>query len=147
MAREGNAIADVLSKIIMLCAALMIDFVIEQPSSSFLFQYEPMVQALKLVCGKTVTFNMAAFKHPSLKPTRLWGTAPWLEAFGRCARMLPVGDTKPLADRDVNGGVTGRNLDLTASAAYTDEFCNCLLSFHLKNLASTCAGKRKREED
>lgn len=147
MAMEGNAIADVVAKITKLCAALMIYVVIEQPHSSFMFQYPPMAVALRDVCAKSVTFNMAAFKHPAVKPTRLWGTAPWLEAFGRCARMLPVGNTKPLADRDINGGVTGRNVDLTASAAYTDEFCNCLIAFHLKSSASEVCGKRKREVD
>ena len=147
MAREGNAIADVVAKTTKLCAALMNYTVIEQPHSSFMFQYEPMASALRDVHAKTVAFNMAVFKHKPLKPTQLWGTAPWLEAFGRFARMLPVGDTKPLADRDINGGVTGRNLDLTASAAYTDEFCNCLITFHLKDLASNVGGKRKREED
>ena len=145
MAKEGNAIADIVADIVKLCAALSIYTVLEQPQGSFMFAYQPMADALKLVNAVTTTFPMAVFKHPATKPTRLWGTTPWLEQFGRFARMLPVGTTEPLADRDINGGVTGKGSALTASAAYTDEFCDCMLGYHLKAFGS--ALKRKRERD
>ena len=111
-----------MAKFVLLCAALDIFAVIEQQQGSFMFQYGPMKSALEQVGAVTTSFPMVAFKHPSTKPTRLWGTAPWLERFGRYARVLPMGTTKQLTDRDMNCGVTGRGADLTASAAYTDEF-------------------------
>ena len=84
----------------------------------------------------TTSCPMVAFKDPSTKPARWWGTAPWLERFGRYARVLPIGATEPLAHRGINGAVTGRGADLTASAAYTKEFCDGMVLFRLKELGS-----------
>ena len=73
MAREGNAIADIVAKFVLRCAALDIFAAIEQPQGSFMFQYGPMKSALEQVGAVTTSFPMVACKHPFNKANKVVG--------------------------------------------------------------------------
>lgn len=134
MAREGNAIANELAKILRVCAALSIFTVVEHPAGSFLGKYPPMMAALVDVKATEVTLKMHAFGHLCMKPTRLWGTAPWLPAFGEHAQRLLALAPQRAAQRlakVVGSAVNGCGAELTESAAYPEKFCACVVKFHL----------------
>jgi hypothetical protein len=131
MARAGNSIASRLAQVLHLCQALNIDFVVEQPSGSFMPQYQPMSTAIDVMRLTAITFKMSVFGHECTKPTRLWGSASWLDDFSKYAAHLPMPQsTKKLADQ-VGDAVNGRAAELEASAAYTAGFCEALLRFHV----------------
>ena len=68
-----NHIAQVTSYLIKTCVAMEHTFTIEQPLSSLLFLYEPMVAAL--IGTSSITLRMSAFQGDSAKPLKIRGNA------------------------------------------------------------------------
>ena len=82
---EHNCIADVCALIIRTVTALGIDFIVEQPMSSLLFNYPAIRNALKDCGGIGISFMMAAYCGESPKPLLLKGSAKFLHTFAAVA--------------------------------------------------------------
>eukprot|EP00435_Cladocopium_sp_Y103_P033147 s1448_g8.t1 len=116
--------------------------VLEQPSSSLLFSFEAVAQALDSVRARRVAVSMQAFGGTSRKSLALVGTAPWLEDLQRESRDRRSFNTSTenLCTVDDNGAVTGRRSEMKASEEYTAEFsetCACSVTqevFYFENL-------------
>jgi EAL domain-containing protein (putative c-di-GMP-specific phosphodiesterase class I) len=98
--------------------------VLEQPSSSLLFHYQAVQEALQQIMARKVSISMASFGGTSQKPLSLMGTAPWLEDLARMSRdgrgIRSPADN--LCSIDDCGRVTGRRGQMKASEEYTPEF-------------------------
>ena len=135
IARLGNKIADMVSRVIMLCTALGIFWIIEQPMRSLMHKFQPIHDVNTLLDVVRTSFPMAAFGHHAFKQTVLWGTTPWLKLFGEHARRLPIAeDVMTLANHDIAGGVTGDPEGLEDSAKYPPAFCELIVLFHSRFL-------------
>ncbi len=142
LAVEGNAIVGYVCKAARLCTARGVDWLVEQPRGSKLQYYEPWIDTVRDTGATSICFNMAAFGHSNLKPTRVWGTPQWLPAFKRHVDRLPMPlELQPLADSS-GSSVTGRRADLQASAGYPPNFCDTIVAFHL-----AAQPRRGQEED
>lgn len=93
-----NALVKRLILIWRLCVARRVFFVIEQPKSSCMFDYEPMKRFLESCEGvQRVQLQMGAFGMAACKDTWLVGVAPWL---GRLARRLSPAERSALREED-----------------------------------------------
>ena len=74
-----NRIAQFVSDAIRLCTSRGAYFVLEQPSGSLLFDFQPIHETLIACRARQLSVQLYNFGHDSEKPLTLWGNAPWLE--------------------------------------------------------------------
>ena len=121
--RESNSMAVLVAALISLATWRQVSLIMEQPSSSTLFQYGPVRQALRAVqAGSLVTYLRSFCKDfPIVKPLKLAFTCPWAV---HLARNMPL-NRSPVEEaycRDAsNDTVTGGPL-LASTSAYPPEF-------------------------
>ena len=120
-----NQIAQVTSYLIKTCVAMGHTITIEQPVSSLLFSYEPMVAAL--VGTSSVSVAMRAFRGDSPKPLKIVGNAQWLGLLRKVFLLRKRGGhgdgvAKRLTERSAKGQFGGKKGELEASSAYTASF-------------------------
>ena len=121
--RKTCAVAELVAHLIRLCAACDIYFVIEQPRSSLFFDFEPVKAALLATEAVQVSFSLGRAGATSVKPMRLYGTAPWMSVLAARISARPMlGERKRLAPRRGNW-VVGNRRALTASAEYPLPLC------------------------
>ena len=63
-------------------------YVVENPITSVLFDWDPMRLMLRKTGAVRVVVNLNGFQAPTLKTLCLWGTAPWLESLQERAHFL-----------------------------------------------------------
>lgn len=155
-----NAIAQFVADAIMTCIALGVHFVLEQPLTSVLPDFEAVRTALTEAHAKSIVIPLWKFGASSHKPLKLWGTAPWLTQLSNVAdkisatqassSQLANDQSRPgqihiprptctLALVGENGQVNGIRADMAASSSYPACFCDVvafLHNTHLKSLAS-----------
>lgn len=92
----------------------------ENPSSTLLHLLKPYADWLQFVCGgaRATRTYMGAFAGETPKPLHLWGN--WCMT-RRMQRTSPAECSKRLVDKGKRW-TNGKQADLAASAAYTDEF-------------------------
>ena len=126
--RVANRIAEVVAKITQVCDACGVYWVIEQPSTSLLWQYAPIHNILQKSTVRRVSVELGRVGAQSLKPLVLYGTAPWLVEFARDVRARP----RPLAlarlCRRRGRWVAGITGSLRRSAHYPPMFCSMVAS-------------------
>ena len=84
---EHNALADITGCLVRLAVALELTYSVEQPRSSLLWSYPPVLQALAGSDAINVPFFMSAFQGESPKPLSLRGNAPWLKFMKAVAKI------------------------------------------------------------
>ncbi len=101
-------------------------YIVEQPASSVLWDYAPMAAALRRHGAARCALDVGSFAGgASVKPTVLWGTAPYLHGLDRrCCRGMRVRlqlegvqTTKRLRDKDGLRRCQG-TADLKGTQAY-----------------------------
>ena len=127
--KHHNCIADFVATVLMRCQELGLDYVIEQPSSSLLYDYPPIKHAVTVSAGRRVHLTLGSYGAESLKPLVLVGTTPWVEDLRPHSRKRSCSSV--LTIRDASGRVTGRPEALLASAAYPAAFCERIASLFL----------------
>ena len=80
-----NALAERVAFLLRLCAKRGVHWIVEQPASSVLWHYPAMRRCLRDqgLTRPTAVLDMGAFGGSSVKPTHLWGTAPYLPELAR----------------------------------------------------------------
>eukprot|EP00971_Amphidinium_carterae_P332299 6466382-Amphidinium_carterae.3 len=84
-----------------------------------------------------ISFNMSSFGSPSVKPTLLVGTPPWLLEVKKAATEMTSGCIAPriqLAEKSSSGGVTGKRKLLKESSAYPMGFARVVIDLLAKDL-------------
>lgn len=122
--KDHNALADITGSVVRMACALGLTYSVEQPRSSLLWSYPPVLAALAATTARNIPFFMSAFQGDSPKPLSMRGNAPWLVVFKEVAENLHrrVGlPEKRLATRAA-AYVTGRRAELKRSSAYTAAF-------------------------
>ena len=94
-----------------------VDFVVENPSSSLIFKFEPLAELLSWSGAHMALTYMGCFESCHCKPLHLWSS--W-SGIAEMRRRKPQA-LEPLAER-VGTSVNGRGKELTESAAYTAAF-------------------------
>ena len=152
-----NSIAQFVADAIMTCIALGVHFVLEQPLTSVLPDFEAVRTALTEAQAKAIVVPLWKFGASSHKPLKLWGTAPWLTQLSNVATKILATPTsssqlandqsrpgqihipKPtstLAIVGENGQVTGIRGDMAASSSYPACFCDVVAFLHKEHLKS-----------
>ena len=120
---KHNRLAELTALLIRTGKAIGASFTLEQPVSSLIFAFDPMVRAL--VGSEHISFEMGSFQGESPKPLRLQGNVEWLQTFRAVSKARKKTSAKPtsrLASSDARGGFTGRKKELESSSAYTQAF-------------------------
>ena len=106
----------------LLCVAKLVTLLVEQPSSSIMDHHPRFRQVTRLARWKEVRFSMLSYGAATLKPSKCWGTGPWLPQLAELGRTwVPPEDRKALATSNANGSITG-NKDLKDSQTYPRAF-------------------------
>ena len=126
---EHNALGILTGLLMKLAHSLGIQYVVEQPMSSLLFQFEPVLNALATTQAMGIAFQMSTFQGTSPKPLRLKGTASFLRVFdavakARCKAVAKAKDrlTTMVRRKDGTKSFTGKQASLTESSGYTRSF-------------------------
>ena len=122
-----NKLALITSYLIKTAVALHHVYTVEQPVSSLLFHYEPMVHAL--LSSTAISVSMSAFQGDSPKPLKIVGNTPWLSTMRHVFLLRKAhapATTKRLTKRSAGGHFTGKQSDLTGSSAYTASLGACI---------------------
>ena len=143
--QEANLVADVVAKIIIVCRALRIHYVVEQPSSSLLWHHPAINSALVSCGGGKASVQLGRMGAASAKPLTLCGSAPWLVRLAAWIRVRPLPvQLESLAP--VQGGwVSGRRDALAASSAYPVAFAEAIAAEHEKVVGPAAASDRSSE--
>ncbi len=127
--RLHNALAELAYNVALLAFYLGLVYVIEQPVTSCLFDWLPMVRALARTEAKRSLVHMSAFGGLSRKTMCLWGTAPWLSVLEEYSRMgfgQRRGEAEELVTQKIRADgskcITGKRKALKESGAYTELF-------------------------
>ena len=122
--QEHNAIGHITAYIVRTAHALDLSYTIEQPVSSLLFSFDPVLKALAATGFVTAAFTMGSFGGESPKPLLLKGSAPWLRTFREVALKRKAESTPPTKrlTTTTSSGFTGQKGDLDASSGYTCAF-------------------------
>ena len=127
---EANKIAHIVADVIRTCHALGVHFVIEQPSTTLLFEYEPIALALSEVRARSVFVELGRAGSMTVKPSRLMGTAPFLPRLaGIVRRRAMVTPARALTRRE-GGWVNGEHRALQLSSSYPRTFCCIVARLH-----------------
>ena len=78
-----NALVERLVLALEICASRGVAWIIEQPSSSLMWEYPAMRACLQRHAAAEVRLDMGAYGADSPKPTTLMGTAPYLRVLHR----------------------------------------------------------------
>ena len=114
------------SILLELCVAFSVDFIVEQPLSSVMWEHPRMRQVVTKLGNRIMYCNtyMGAFLGETEKAMKLYGTASYLGKLERKLEDVPE-TSKKLVERskthDGKPAVTG-NADLKASQAYPMKF-------------------------
>jgi hypothetical protein len=84
--RQQNRLAEHIAQLLVLCVALGVHVMIEQPSSSLMFMNAHVSAAITLVQARSqfyrrISVQLRSWGAPSQKPIVLQGCAPYLQAF------------------------------------------------------------------
>ena len=155
--RAHNNLADISIDLAWLAFCLGLHVVIEQPMSSSLFSYEPMMALVSKTCMQRVAVQLGGFGAASLKPLQLFGTVPWLPQLAQASKQRQK-SAKPgekltytRIDNLGRASVTGKKAALKESSAYPPEFGRVVGELHRKLLTSeggacegdACKGKKR----
>ena len=129
--RMANLIVRNLAVLLKLATDRGVFWVIEQPSTSQMWFYQPLQQCLVACKAFRVYTWMGCFGHDLMKASVLWGTLPTLSLLGRTRSQCPLLQAGSNGGavyyiRDQDGSVRG-GPDLFKSVAYTTGFCTALL--------------------
>ena len=130
-----NEIAATSAFLILTATAIGVQYVVEQPISSLLFQPDfrllndpkHMWYAVKVTKALRVTIAMQSFAGDTNKRMQLVGTAPWLHTIQEVSQTLwPTVQKQQQKAKSLvtvhKGKFTGKSKELKASAAYTQQF-------------------------
>ena len=141
-----NKIAENSARLAAVAAALGLYFVVEQPSSSLLWLYWPMVKVLYLNEAYRASITLGRFGASTLKPIRLYGTAPWLHALSeKNVALAKASKTREGSNKPRKGtlvkvtvsqfgrkNVSGNVKALKASGAYPEALCSEIAKLQLE---------------
>ncbi|CAK0832315.1 unnamed protein product [Prorocentrum cordatum] len=94
---ESNILNCRCAVLCLLCAAIGVYWVIEQPGTSLFFQTAEMQHVMLNTGARLVKFYMSSYGHPSCKDTILVGTAPWLPQIAFGSASLTYSSATPKA--------------------------------------------------
>ncbi len=123
-----NALAEIAINLALLAFSLGVYYVIEQPSSSVLWRWDPVVEMLRHTRPLKAFLELGNFGASSKKALILRGTAPWLaqlEAAGkRRQHRIEQPESLVVTTHSKHGirRVTGKRKRVKASQAYPPDF-------------------------
>jgi len=117
--RFNNRLVSRLVVLLKLARYLGVFWIIEQPSSSLLFEHPKLARAAKQLGTKTQDIWMRNFGSESRKRTRLWGDTPAIASLG--GKLEDRTKQSVQVSVQCSGGVTGGK-DLKATQAYPSLF-------------------------
>ena len=131
--RESNSMAVLVAALISLATFRQVSLILEQPSSSTLFQYGPVRQALRAArAGSLVTYLRSFCKYfPLVKPLKLAFTCPWATHLSRNMPFNRTPAEEAYSHDALNDSVTGGPM-LASTSAYPPEFAAAVSSLHLE---------------
>ena len=124
---EANKLAHVVADVIRTCHALGVYFVVEQPNTSLLFDYEPMALALSETRARRAFVELGRAGARTAKPLCLVGTAPYLARLAAIAKRRPMVTPGRALTTRKGGWVNGEREALQQSSSYPRTFC-CLVA-------------------
>ena len=129
--QDANTCGQLVAQIVMLCRALHIHFVMEQPSTSVLKHYSPVKASLDAATAGEVSVQLGRVGAASVKPLALCGTPPWLPGLAAQIKNRPLtASSQPLAARK-GPWVSGKQDLLAESASYPETLCTMVARMHL----------------
>ena len=137
--QEYNDMAEFIAYAICACTALGLLFVVENPLSSWLFEYRALATAFRELVAKPCFVALGKAGHETLKPLRLMGTAPWLANLEAAVSTGASGAGKTLSTR-VHNGWTGKAAAMDESREYPHEFCMFVAKLHMRHLRDLANG-------
>ncbi len=145
--QEANRIVDIVVKVVQLCEAMGVYWVIEQPRGSLLWDYGPMKEVLRNTTYCQAAVELGRVGASSVKPLSLRGNAPWLTSLALEVRRRPRDhNLRPLTARR-GRWVMGRHRHLRNSAAYPEAFCEIVARKHAVSTAERLVAQRRRESE
>ena len=123
--KTHNELAHRSALFIITANLLKIFIAIEQPTSSLLFEYAPMKNALRCAMAQPIAMMMQWFDGATPKPLRIFSNAPCIDGLKKkiaARRMKASKCTSRLANTDCKGGFTGKARELKESSGYTRSF-------------------------
>ena len=143
-----NNIAEVSAHIESWATTLGLQFVIEQPLTSVLFDYWPVRRVFARHHEKRISLSLQSFGAQSQKMLELWGTTLWLHDLQQYAQWLrnyipPAAETLCLKSvSTVNGRpcITGKKQKLKDSSAYPHAFGVAVAHRHKKHMQQIHGG-------
>ena len=106
--KSQNRLVSRLCHIIWLARKRGVFVIIEQPQDSCMEQHPRLAHLLKRFRMGTFKLDMGAYGAFSQKPTKLWGTAPWLH---KMTKKLTGWERQVVRDNGVSSGVTRSWID------------------------------------
>ena len=131
---EGNLCAIHVSWILQLMHYQGTFSVVEQPSDSMQGTHPSMETCYDLIEAKRFLTYLGAFGNRLSKATYLWSTMPSVLVEKHLIRGKPEKGTKE-SSTDRSGGSTRGKGNLDETAAYTDEFADCLAMCAAESIA------------
>ena len=134
--KAHNMLADITVDLAWLAFCLGLHVVIEQPLTSCLFDYPPMLKVVAKMAMERISVHLDGFGPTSMKPLQLYGTVPWLSKlqhssrwrhqFAQPMRTLTTHKTNALG----SVCVTGKKKALKESSAYPKQFGRVIGELH-----------------
>ena len=92
----------------LLCVAKLVTLLVEQPSESIMDHHPRFRQVTRIALWGAVRFHMLSYGAETLKPSKCWGTGPWLPQLAKPGHTwMPGEDRNTLANNNQDGSVTG----------------------------------------
>ena len=127
---EANEIAHIVADVIRTCHTLGLYYVLEQPASSLLFNYEPISAVLADTRAQSVSVELGRAGAMTPKPLRLMGTAPYLIRLAGIVRRRSMVTRARALTRREGGWVNGERGALRLSSSYPRTFCCIVARLH-----------------
>ena len=134
--KAHNMLADITVDLAWLAFCLGLHVVIEQPLTSCLFDYPPMLKVVAKMAMERISVHLDGFGSTSMKPLQLYGTVPWpsklqhssrwRHQFAQPMRTLTTYKTSALG----SVCVTGKKKALKESSAYPKQFGRVIGELH-----------------
>jgi len=106
--KSQNRLVSRLCHIIWMAHKRWVFVIIEQPMDSCMHLHPRLANILQRFRMETVKLDMGAYGAFSQKPTKLWGTAPWLH---KLTKTLKGWERQVIKDNDVSSEVTRSWID------------------------------------
>lgn len=131
--QQHNHIAFVAANLALLAFHLGLLYVIEQPGTSVLFDWLPLLRILARTKARRGVGHMIGFGGTSMKTLRFRGTVPWLESLECLSKSMrrhaAPASTALVEVRTLQSGrasITGKRKELKDSGAYTRAFAEAV---------------------